>query len=230
MGLGDIIEGAGNAAGGLVGNDHLGSQAMDGLSELDSRITGDPSRAALRAQQQAYAAAQQQGNADRAGIYSEQSGLQGQVRDGFDPTSISDVENFDSMDHQAIRTAADGMNEGAIRFSASAWRNIGGQVEDHFTELRQTLGSTIANGWEGQAASSASTTSARYADHGASLGPAFALTATKMEEAATGAGQTNLMVPPVVPYNPRKAVVDGVVGVLSGGGPDDGVQRQQAAS
>jgi hypothetical protein len=231
VGLGDFIEGVGNAAGSTVGVDDLGSRTMDGLSELDSQITGDQSRAELRAQQQGYATAQQQGNADRAGIYSEQSGLHGQVRDGFDPTSISDVENFGAMDHQAIRTAADGMSEGSIRDAASTWRGLGDSVEGKFTELRQTLSSTIAHGWEGQAASAASITSTRYADHGASLGPAFALTATKMEEAATGAGQTNLMVPPVVPFNAVHAVIAGTAKAALGiGSPADDAQQQSAAA
>lgn len=231
MGAFDWVEGAGNAAGEVVGVHGLGTRAMDAASELESQITGDESRADIRARDEASARAQAAGNAARDGIYGEQSGLQGQVQDGFDPTCVRDFENFDGMNHAAMRTAADTMNEGSIRDSAATWRQQGDLVEGHFIAFRNTLGSTIADGWEGAAAAAATTTSSRYANHGASLGSAFTLSASKMEEAATGAGQTNLMVPPVVEFNPRQAAATAVLLTLSGrGGPVDAVQQQSNAA
>ena len=241
-GVGDAIDGAREAgsafstvAGTMIRGG--GSRVMDGLSEIDSALTGDESRIDRRTREAGYGQAQAAGNSAREGIYDEQAGLRGDLAAGgaapasVDPPSVPDFENFQAWGHPEMRAVADTMSGAAVSDAAATWRTSAAATESAFDQFRAKVANSVANGWTGDGASAATATSSVFAQRGASLGPAFAMTASKMEEAASGAAQTNAMVPPPVAFNPRHAVVTGVVKSMLGmGSPAEDAMQQAAAS
>lgn len=92
------------------------------------------------------------------------------------------------------------MDGAALRDAAGSWADSGNAVGSTFTTLGEGVAREIAAGWEGPAA---------YTARSANLGQAFALTGSKMEEAASGADQIRATMPPPVEFNRSRRPVEG---------------------
>ncbi|WP_433611683.1 hypothetical protein [Prescottella agglutinans] len=152
---------------------------------------------------------QASGNAERAGIYQEQTGLYSQVGNDFDDPVLGSPDAFEAMSHQDIKSAVDAMNGEALRASAEGWKKIGQSLEQSLNDFRDFMSSTITDGaWEGVAADSAKLATANYAEDSARLAAAGKLVGSKIEEAATAIDQVKATVPPVAERSFLQSAID----------------------
>ncbi|UZJ24977.1 hypothetical protein RHODO2019_00190 [Rhodococcus antarcticus] len=225
--LGNGIKDVGQAGVSLATGDVDGARSH--LSDADSTITGDTTNSAATA-----AEAQRQHDASvaehqRSRLGAQQHALSRSVDGGFDGRAVTSYENYASYDHPELYAKAQEMNSASLQETASTWTTAGGSVRTTFETLGQSLSSAIANGWEGDGADAASATSTRYVQQASALQPAFALTGSKLQEAASGVGETSATMPEPVGFNRTHAVVHGITSVLTGGPADADVKAQQAA-
>jgi uncharacterized protein YukE len=225
--LGNVIKDVGQAGVSLATGDVAGARSH--LSDADSTITGDTTNSAATAAeaQRQHDASVAEHQRSRLGV--QQDALSRSVDGGFDTRAVTDYENYASFDHPELYAKAQEMNSASLQATATTWTTTGGSVKTTFETLGQSLSSAIANGWEGDGADAAAATSTRYVQQATALQPAFALTGSKLQEAASGVGETSATMPPPVEYNRTHAVVHGVISVLSGGSADADVKAQQRA-
>ncbi|MFC7449378.1 hypothetical protein [Rhodococcus daqingensis] len=140
---------------------------------------------------------QESGNAERSEIYGEQAGLAVAFGDGgFDPRSVI-PDSFDSMSHEAIKSAVAAMSADPIRASADGWQQIGSALGESLTDFKAYISSEIAGKWEGIGAAAAVAATTAYAVESDKLAVAGKLVGTKVAEAATGISQVKATMPAV---------------------------------
>lgn len=137
------------------------------------------------------------GNAERDEIYLQQAGLYGRFSGRFDDPALGSPEAFESMSHEDIKAAVDGMNGGSLRASAEGWTKIGESLQQALNDFRDFITTETDGKWEGVAKDSATAATGRYATESGKLAEAGTLIGTKITEAATGVDQVKATVPPV---------------------------------
>jgi uncharacterized protein YukE len=86
-----------------------------------------------------------------------------------DPAYIKDPENFhsDQWDHARIASAVAGMDVELVSGIARAWTELGTTAHDAIVEFSDAIKKTIAESWQGAAASAASGETQRYSSSAA---------------------------------------------------------------
>jgi hypothetical protein len=139
---------------------------------------------------------QEAGNTERSDLYSQQDGLKAEFGGGYEPPSVV-PDSFDSMSHEAIKSAVDAMSADPIRASAEGWAKIGSSLGEGLAEFKQFISDEIKGKWEGVAAEAAVTATAAYVADSDKLAVAGRLVGTKVAEAATGISQVKATMPAV---------------------------------
>ncbi|WP_027501167.1 PPE domain-containing protein [Rhodococcus sp. UNC363MFTsu5.1] len=139
---------------------------------------------------------QEAGNAERSALYGRQDGLRAEFGGGYEPPSVV-PDSFDSMSHEAIKSAVDAMSADPIRASAEGWAKIGSSLGEGLAEFTQFISNEITGKWEGVAADAAVAATAAYVADSDKLAVAGRLVGTKVAEAATGISQVKATMPAV---------------------------------
>jgi hypothetical protein len=154
-------------------------------------LTGQKDSEQEQADQRAQDATKQ-GDATRARLAAQDKGL---VQGGFDPPSIKQHDNWQSMSHQEIYNRNQQMSNATASQAAGAWTDLAKQMRDiggrYATELKQK----IANGWEGQAAQAAGAVGDPLSKWMTDSAGAFEMTGNQISTAGSAAEQVKAMVP-----------------------------------
>ncbi|MBP1162449.1 hypothetical protein ABIC28_003050 [Rhodococcus sp. PvR044] len=150
---------------------------------------------------------QEAGNTERSELYSRQDGLKAEFGGGYEPPSVV-PDSFDSMSHEAIKSAVDAMSADPIRASAEGWAKIGSSLGEGLAEFKDFISKEIDGKWEGVAAEAAVTATAAYVADSDKLAVAGQLVGTKVAEAATGISQVKATMPAVEAISALESLVN----------------------
>ncbi|SEK69550.1 PPE domain-containing protein [Rhodococcus maanshanensis] len=188
----------------------LASGALDDLSDL----TRDPGNKIIDvvsgydiAEGNRVEDRQEAGNAERSALYGRQDGLRAEFGGGYEPPSVV-PDSFDSMSHEAIKSAVDAMSADPIRASAEGWAKIGSSLGEGLAEFNQFISNEITGKWEGVAADAAVAATAAYVADSDELAVAGRLVGTKVAEAATGISQVKATMPAVEATSALESLVN----------------------
>ncbi|MFI6431402.1 hypothetical protein [Rhodococcus oryzae] len=150
---------------------------------------------------------QEAGNTERSDLYSQQESLKTEFGGGYEPPSVV-PDSFDSMSHEAIKSAVDAMSADPIQASAEGWAKIGSSLGEGLAEFNQFISDEIKGKWEGVAAEAAVTATAAYVADSDKLAVAGRLVGTKVAEAATGISQVKATMPAVEATSALESLVN----------------------
>ncbi|MFG1782916.1 PPE domain-containing protein [Rhodococcus oryzae] len=150
---------------------------------------------------------QEAGNTERSDLYSQQDGLKAEFGGSYEPPSVV-PDSFDSMSHEAIKSAVDAMSADPIRASAEGWAKIGSSLGEGLAEFRDFISKEIDGKWQGVAAEAAVATTAAYVADSDKLAVAGRLVGTKVAEAATGISQVKATMPAVEAISALESLVN----------------------
>ncbi|MGW6378988.1 PPE domain-containing protein [Rhodococcus sp. NPDC055112] len=151
---------------------------------------------------------QEAGNTERSELYSQQDGLKAEFGDGsYEPPSVV-PDSFDSMSHEAIKSAVDAMSADPIRASAEGWEKIGSSLGEGLAEFKQFITDQIDGKWEGVGAEAAMAATTAYVADSDKLAVAGRLVGTKVAEAATGISQVKATMPAVEAISALETLVN----------------------
>lgn len=180
----------GDVAGGVA---DVAGEAVGDVRDFVVTSFGGDSMAANAAQERA-AAAKKAGLQERQDLAHENRSLQSE--NGYDPSSITQHENWKSLSHRHIYdTNQRSLSEQEVTAIGTAWENIGRELAAIGDELEREVPAATRGGWEGKAADSAAESVKPQVDWMRASGDVFHLTGNKMKQAGSAAGQVKAMVP-----------------------------------
>ncbi|WP_405166956.1 hypothetical protein OG203_18705 [Nocardia sp. NBC_01499] len=93
---------------------------------------------------------------DRTYVNNEWSGLLSEYGSGtFDGPAIKAQDPFETMSHQAIFSALEGVQEGEINAKADGWRNLSADARNAVDEFKKGVEQDITEHWNGKSGQSA---------------------------------------------------------------------------
>jgi hypothetical protein len=162
------------------------------------------------------AQAQATGNDARSEIHRQQGQLESDLPYGTDPTSINDVDNWQSWSHPQIKSMADNLNSGGMHATGDGWATAGAGMRSDFHTFQADMSQLITSKWEGEAASAAQSSVSAYSQQGEGVASAAEYMGTKVHEAASGAEQTRAMVPEPVNFSVKEAIAASILNPFAG--------------
>ncbi|AQA22167.1 PPE family protein [Rhodococcus sp. MTM3W5.2] len=150
---------------------------------------------------------QEAGNTERSDLYGQQESLKAEFGGGYEPPSVV-PDSFDSMSHEAIKSAVDAMSADPIRASAEGWAKIGSSLGEGLAEFKDFISKEIDGKWQGVGAEAAVAATAAYVADSDKLAVAGQLVGTKVAEAATGISQVKATMPAVEAISALESLVN----------------------
>lgn len=190
-----------------------------GAQDLWAGATGGKSWEQEQQEQQAQNATKQ-GDAQRAALQAQSRGLH--VGE-YDPPSIQQQDNWQSLSQQQIFQSNQKLDQQAAEDAGRAWADIASKLRQMGPDYSNGLKQKIASGWEGEAAQAASNVGDPLAKWMGDSANAFQDTGIRIQEAASAAGQVKTAVGP--PSNPSLAQQFGQA-LATGASPVAGITDQ----
>ncbi|GAB3296979.1 PPE domain-containing protein [Parasphingorhabdus pacifica] len=198
---------------------------VDAGRDVGAGLFGWESTAEKEARERAERA-EQQGEAERAELASENRQLESDIQ-GYDPASISTCENWAAYGHQELYERNQKLDEGTANETAQAWKELGSSLADLGGRYSKDLRQKIQGGWEGEAAEAAASVGDPLSKWMTNSSSAFELTGNRIKEAASAAGQSKASVPEPEGHNYARSFGTTLAGGPILGGKDAIAQMQE---
>ncbi|GAA1631764.1 hypothetical protein [Nocardia ninae] len=140
------------------------------------RLTGSPHEADKNKQtdQQRAADEKTKWDQDRGFVNNEWSSLLSEYGGGtFDAPAIKAQDPFETMSHQQIYNALEGVQEGEINAKADGWRNLSTDARNAVEEFKKGVEQDITEHWNGKSGTSAIDATREFSTSFAKLAATF---------------------------------------------------------